>query len=394
MTNLPRVLIVGGSDVDARLELMNCLSDSFDVSALGSLSSLHDRFRAQGFGYTTYRLGRGANPVSDLSTLGQLLSVFCRIRPHVVHTFDTKPGVWGRLAARLAGVPIVIGTLPGLGALYANHDLKSRLVRSVYQPLQRLACHFSDLTIFQNRDDAGQFIAARVVPERKTRVIFGSGVLTDLFAPGQVSEAEQARFRRELGLQPNELIVTMVSRVIRSKGVLEYAAAARDLGARYSHVRFLLVGPDDNDGIDRLTSAELGQLKQNVVWPGPRQDIPTVLAVSDVFVFPSAYREGVPRVLLEAASMGLPIVTTDSPGCSEVVEDGVNGFRVPARDTEALAEAVLRLIVQPELRQRFGRVSRQRAVEYFDLSKIADQTRAIYHDFLERKGLLNTGRFG
>jgi N,N'-diacetylbacillosaminyl-diphospho-undecaprenol alpha-1,3-N-acetylgalactosaminyltransferase len=112
------------------------------------------------------------------------------------------------------------------------------------------------------------------------------------------------------------------------------------------------------------------------------------LAASDVFVFPSAYREGIPRVLLEAASMGLPLVTTNSPGCNEVVEDGVNGFLVPVRDSAALSQAILRLIRQPEMRQRFGVVSRQRAVERFDLAIVTEQIRLMYQQLLTRHGLL------
>jgi glycosyltransferase involved in cell wall biosynthesis len=389
MLSLPKVLLVGGPDVDARLELMHRLKGAFNIGALGSLPTLHDRFLAEGFHYSAYHLSRQVNPLSDLLTVGQLVSFLRKLEPQIVHTFDTKPGVWGRLAARLAGVPIVIGTITGLGSLYASDSLKTRLIRLVYQRLQTLACRLSDLTIFQNHDDARQFIGAGVVSEQKTKVILGSGVATDVFTPARVSDAEQAQLRGELGIQPDEIVVTMVSRVMRSKGVLEFMAAALDVRPGYPHVRFLLIGPEDDENLDRLSGAEITQLKQAVTWPGPRRDIPAVLAVSDVFVLPSAYREGIPRVLLEAASMGLPIITTGSPGCNEVVGDGANGFLVPVGDQAALSQAILCLIEQPELRQRFGQVSRQRAVERFDLSVIAAQTRSVYRQLLARKALLS-----
>ena len=389
MLSLPNVLFVGGPDVDARLELMHCLKDTFSISALGSLPILHNIFLDEGFRYNSYRLDRQVNPLSDLWTLGQLVFIFRRLEPQIVHTFDTKPGVWARLAARLAGVPVIIGTLPGLGSLYANDSLKTRFFRSVYQPLQTLSCRISDLTIFQNHDNARQFIAAGIVSEQKATVIFGSGISTDVFAQARVSDIEKAQLRAELDIQPHETVVTMVSRLIRSKGVLEFMAAAQEVGARFSDVRFLLIGPEDDESVDRLNSEELTQLKQAVTWLGSRRDIPAVLAVSDIFAFPS-YREGIPRVLLEAASMGLPIVTTDSPGCNEVVEHGVNGYLVPVRDSEALSQAIIRMIELPELRQRFGRVSRQRAVKRFDLSIVADQMRAVYLQLLARKALLPT----
>jgi glycosyltransferase involved in cell wall biosynthesis len=311
------------------------------------------------------------------------------LEPQIVHTFDTKPNVWGRVAAKLAAVPIVIGTVTGLGSLYAGNSPKTRLVRSIYQPMQAFACRISDLTIFQNHADARQFITDGVVSEQKARVILGSGIAADEFTSTRVSEAERAQLRRELGFQRDDMVVTMISRVIRSKGVLEFMAAAQDVGLFHADVRFLLIGPEDDESVDRLSAAELAQLRQSetVTWPGPRRDIPAVLAMSNVFVLPSAYREGIPRVLLEAASMGLPIVTTDTPGCNDVVENGVNGFLVPVRDSAALSQAISRLVEQPELCQRFGRISRQRAVERFDLSVVADQTRSVYQQLLARKEL-------
>jgi glycosyltransferase involved in cell wall biosynthesis len=173
--------------------------------------------------------------------------------------------------------------------------------------------------------------------------------------------------------------------VIRSKGVLEFAAAAREIRRRDLRVRFLLVGPQDEGSIDRLSAAEMAGVKDAVTIVGPRQDIPVVLALSDIFALPSAYREGIPRVLLEAASMGLPIVTTHSPGCNAVVAHGVNGFLVPTRDAASLTRALLALIDNPELRGRFGSASRRRAIERFDLSLIANQTQSVYREVLARR---------
>jgi glycosyltransferase involved in cell wall biosynthesis len=380
----PRVVIVGGPDVDARIELMHRLDDAFDLNALGSLPALEAKFSAEGFKYGSYRLSRHVDPVGDLATLSQLVLAFRRLKPQIVHAFDTKPGVWACLAARLAGVPAVVGTVTGLGSLYGSADLPTRLARRAYEMLQALACRASDLTVFQNREDPRHFVAAGITAPGKALVIAGSGVRTDVFAPDLIPEQERARLRDELGILPGQAVVTMISRVMRSKGVPEFMAAARDVGTTHPQTRFLLVGPADEESMDRLSAAELAELRETVTWPGPRTDIPLVLAVSDVFVLPSAYREGIPRVLLEAASMGLPIVTTDTPGCNEAVEDGVNGLLVPVQDPAALARAVVRLIERPDLRHRLGQASRQRAVERFDLSVIAAQTRAMYRQLLAR----------
>lgn len=385
---LPKVFLVGGPDVDARLDLMHCLNDDFDLTALGSVPILRDRFRAEGFGYIDYRLNRRVNPLSDLLTVGQLAVIFRNQKPQIVHAFDTKPGIWGCLAARLAGVPIVISTLTGFGgSLYGNDGLKNRLVWSCYERLQTLACRLSDLSIFQNKDDAHQCIATGIASQEKTNVILGSGVSTNFFAPDRVPTRERARLRSELGIQSDAIVVTMISRLIRSKGILEFMTAARAVRLSYPHVRFLLIGSEDKESIDRLDAVELTELKQTVIWPGPRRDISAVLAISDIFAFPTAHREGIPRVLMEAASMRLPIVTTDAPGCNEVVDNGINGFLIPVHDANALSQAIVRLIKQPELRERFGDASRRRMVERFDLSVVATQTRLLYSQLLARKGL-------
>ena len=178
----PTVCLVGGPDVDKRLDLMQLLSPDFDVFAAGSEASLGPVFANAGFRYRQFRMSRRTNPIRDAQTVWQLVQIFRSEQPAIVHTFDTKPGVWGRIAARLAGVPVVIGTLPGLGSLYAEPDLTARLVRVVYQPLQMLACRWSTMTVFQNTDDAREFERRRVVPPGRVAIIRGSGVRTDVFA--------------------------------------------------------------------------------------------------------------------------------------------------------------------------------------------------------------------
>lgn len=385
MPSLPKVLLVGGPDVDARIDLMHRLKHTFEIGALGSHPTLRDKFISEGFIYYSYYLNRRMNPISDLVTIGQLVALFRKTKPQIIHTFDTKLNVWGRLAAKLAGVPIIIGTITGLGSTLGNGSLKSQLISWIYKQLQTIACRQSDLTIFQNHDDARLYIETGVISKQKTKIILGSGVSTDYFSPERFSETEKVQIRHELGIQSDAILVTMVSRVIRSKGVIEYAAAAKNISADHSKVRFLLIGQEDKENQDVLNSTELGELKQSVIWPGPKSNIAAVLASSDIFVLPTAYAEGIPRVLLEAASIGLPIITTQSPGCNEVVEDGVNGFLVPVGDGDALGKAILKLIQQPELRKRFGTVSRHQAITNFDLAVVTAQTRSAYQQLLANK---------
>jgi glycosyltransferase involved in cell wall biosynthesis len=381
----PIILVIGGPDVDARIELIQILSNEFTFAVAGSSLSLQSRFARNGLNFFYYPLGRNLNPFLDVCTLFSLWQLMRRLCPYIVHTFDTKPGVWGRIIARWTGVPIVIGTLPGLGALYVNDKLVTLLLRAIYQPLQMIACNLSNLTVFQNYEDAQQFIAAGVVPEQKTAVISGSGVRTDLLNPARISRNERERVRAELSIPSDALLITMVSRLIRSKGVMEFTAAAQAILNSSSKIKFLLVGSVDEESRDYLTPVELSKITHAVNWPGARNDIPTILAASDVFVFPSYYREGIPRVLLEAASMGLPIITTDLPGCKEVVEDGINGFLVPARDTNSLIHAIMLLAADTGIRREFGQKSRKKAITIFDLSVVANKTRSVYLKLLEQR---------
>jgi glycosyltransferase involved in cell wall biosynthesis len=381
----PKVLIVGSEDVHARIELMRGLADTYALEAAGTARDLAPAFARSGFPYHCYPLVRGVGPFSDLYALVALWRLMDRVRPHIVHAFDTKPGVYACLAARLAGVPVVIGTVTGLGSLYGEDGLHPQIVREVYEKLQRLASQHADLTVFQNEDDREEFVSRRVVPAGKAALIAGSGVPTDILDPARISDAERQQVRESLAIPADALLVTMVSRVIRSKGVEEFAAAAQQVRQRLPEAHFLLVGPADKDSVDNFSARELGEFSRVVNWPGARKDIPQVLAASDLFVLPSYLREGIPRVLLEAASMGLPLITTDSPGCNDVVENGVNGCLVPARDPGALSQAIVDLLGQPEVRQRFGRASRRRAVERFDLSVVVAQTSKYYRELLAHK---------
>lgn len=384
MTSKPKVALVGGVDVDARLELVQHLCKDYEICVVGSNPLLHDQFDSMGFQYENYDLPRKVSPLADLRAMFQLARIFQRLKPDIVHTFDTKPGVWGSMAARLSSVPAVIVTFTGLGSLYLTDDLRTRFLRGIYERLQRFASRFINQAIFQNHDDAKQFIDAKIVPREKANVILGSGVNTKRFNPDKLSIEERCALRAELELQPSETVVTMIARLVRTKGVIEFMQAAERVRNKYPDAKFLLVGPEDHDSLDRLTQSEIELLKQSLDLLGPRKDVLEILSISDIFVLPS-FREGVPRVLLEAASMGLPIITTDAPGCNEVARDGENGMLIPATDANALGEALLRLLGSPELRQRYGRNSRNLAIAKFDIAVVAQQTKEAYQRQLDEK---------
>jgi glycosyltransferase involved in cell wall biosynthesis len=381
-----RVWLVGGPDVDARIDLMRVLQPDFDVGAVGTDPALGRKFAEHGFAYRAYRMSNGVNPARDVLALWQLYRLFRVGRPDIVHTFDTKPGVWARLAARWAGVPVVVGTLPGLGSLYSRQSLKGRLVRLVYQPLQAIACRLADRTIFQNPDDAREFEERRVVPRGKAVLVGGSGVRTDLFAPLADRDPDDSAYREELGLPPGGLVVLTVTRVLRTKGVLELARAAAEVQRQDPTIRFVLAGPADEHSFEALTQDELEELRGALTWLGARRDVKRLLELADIFVYPSYYREGIPRALLEASSMALPLIAADVAGSREVVKDGVNGYLIAPRDPRPIAERVLQLAGDPDLRARFAEAARRRAVSDFDLAVIAGRTASLYRELLHSTG--------
>jgi glycosyltransferase involved in cell wall biosynthesis len=378
-------MIVGGADVAARLPLMERLRGEFELVAVGCGDEPAAAFAAQGFAYRAYApLHARVSPLDDARGFLELARIFRAARPRVVHAFDTKAGVWGCLAARAAGVPVALGTVNGLGFLFRDDTWKRRLLATTYRVLQRLACRASNATVFQNPDDAEVFVARRLVRPERVVLVPGSGVRTDELDPKRFDPTVRERLRTELGLAPGDVMVTMVTRVIRSKGVLELLAAARALRASHPRARFVLVGAHEPESMDRLEPEELRALEAELIWLGRRGDVPALLAASDAMAFPSGYGEGIPRVLLEAAAMALPIVTTDAPGCREVVEPGRSGFLVPIGDADGLARALGRLAEDAELRRRLGAAARERAVARFDLAVVAERTRELYRELLDR----------
>ena len=380
---LPRVMIVGGVDVSARLPLMEGLRDDFELIAVGCGDEAAAAFTARGFGYRAYApLHARVSPLDDARAFVELARIFRAERPQIVHAFDTKAGVWGCLAARSARVPVAVGTVNGLGFLFREDSWKRRLLARSYRGLQRLACRASNATVFQNPDDARVFVERRLVKPERVVLVPGSGVRTDQLDPKLFSASQRARLRSGLGLGAEDVVAIMVTRVIRSKGVLDLLAAARALRATHPRLRFLLVGAHEPESMDRLTEPELRALAAELVWVGQRGDVPALLAAADLMVFPSAYGEGIPRVLLEAAAMALPIVTTDAPGCREVVEAGQNGCLISIGDVSGLTQAVAQLADDAERRHRFGAAGRARVQSRFDLAVVTQRTRVLYRELL------------
>lgn len=358
-----------------RLPIMQALvARGHEVIALCPRGEVFDRFAAHGVTAVHYDVDRSSlNPLREYPVILHLVHMLRRHRPDVLHTFTAKPNIYGTLAGRLARVPVIYNLVEGLGSFYVDDTLRNRCVRSCMEALYAISCRLSDSTIFVNRDDADYFRTHWLVPRAKIRIIRSVGIDTQTFRPGI---HDLSPVRRGLGLDSESRVVLMVARAIWHKGLAEYIGAASMLRVQYPDAVFLLAG-DVDPGNPSSATREYLLNQPHIRWLGPRTDIAELTALCDVYVLPS-YREGLPRTLLEAASMAKPIVTTDTVGCREVVEDGLNGLLVPVRDSEALARGIATLLGDSALRERMGRAGREKAVREFDVRHVVQQYLELY----------------
>jgi glycosyltransferase involved in cell wall biosynthesis len=327
-----------------------------------------DVVRAHRITYYPLAIDRtGLNPLRDFRLLWQLVRLIRAVRPTIMHTVTIKPVLYGGIAARWLKVPSLVSAVSGLGLVFVGGDRKTSSVRWAARALYRLALgHRNSCAIFQNPDDRRYMVAAGLTSSERTVLIRSSGVDVTVFQPSPPP--------------PGPAIVIMPARLLWPKGVGEFVEAARLLRQGGVAVRMALVGePAVHNPASVPQSVIESWVEQGAIeWWGYQSDMPQVYARCHIVCLPSYYGEGVPRVLIEAAASGRPIVTTDVPGCREVVEHGANGLLVPPREPTALAEALRTLAHDPERRVEMGRRGRERAAAEFSLDRVVAATLAVY----------------
>ncbi len=343
------------------------LAAGWELSVAGG--TVADPQRAIDAGIKVIRLNPSfgiGNPPAEIRSFLELRRAIRSARPDILHLISLKNCLLGGVVARMERVPAVLCAITGLGSLFVEDRLLYRVLRPVVvSALRYVAAHKNCLMAFQNPDDQRFFIERRIVSEDRTRVIPGAGVASDWIVPSPRPE----------GIP----IILCVSRMIRSKGILELVEAAKLLRERGLHFEVQLVGDVDGRNPTSLTHAEVAAAGADgsVKWLGPRSDVPELLRRASIFCLPT-YREGLPRALVEAAAAGRPIVTTDVPGCREVVIHGVNGYLVPPRDPSALAKALGSLLDDPKTCERMGREGRRRFERCFTHRSSLDAFNSCY----------------
>lgn len=361
-----RIIVIGGvprSLVNFRGSLLKAMRERGNeviACAPSADKVIQGQLMEWGVQYRDITIHRaGMNPLRDMQTLRSLILLFREVRPDVVLAYTVKPVIWGGLAARHVGVPRFFAMITGLGYAFLEGGLRQQAVQRVVSGLYRAALRDSEAVFFQNPDDEAEFRQRTLLdPETPSIRINGSGVELEQFPPQPL---------------PASVVFLLMARLISDKGIREYREAARGLRQRYPEARFLLAGGKDCNP-SAIDGEELAQWQRegDIEYLGNLDDVRPALRACSVYVLPS-YREGTPRTVLEAMATGRPIVTTDAPGCRETVEEGINGYLVPLRDSQALADAMERFIVEPDLAQRLGEQSLRIVRERYDVHRVNER---------------------
>lgn len=310
---------------------------------------------------------RGSNIFRELKVILQLMRIYREEQPDIVHHVAMKPMLYGSLASHLLRVPHTVNWVAGMGWLFVSGNRRAKILRIIIRRALGVLLRGTSV-IVENKDDQA-IIADIGIAVQHIHLVRGAGVDTLLYSPCP----------EPVGIP----LVVLPARMLWDKGVGEFVGAARQLQQRGVKARLVLVGDPDTENPASVPERQLidWQNEGIVEWWGRREDMPQVLAQSHIVCLPS-YREGLPKALLEAASCGLPIVTTDVPGCREIVRDGDNGLLVEAHNATALADALARLLSDPRLRQQMGLRGRERVLSEFSQERIVAQVLALYSEIL------------
>jgi glycosyltransferase involved in cell wall biosynthesis len=316
----------------------------------------------------------GTNPFAEMASFWALVRLFRKVKPDIVHLVTAKPVLYGGIAARMTRIPAVIAAVPGLGFVFSHSGFKARILRFLVSRLYRVALRHTRLcAIFQNPDNARCITRLAALRMEQVYLIRGAGVDLTEYAFTPLPEDEFP-------------LVILPARLLKSKGVLEFVEAARQLRSSGTKARFALVGVPDTENPDSVKNEAIAAwVEEGIIesW-GYREDMVAVMVQSSLVVLPSFYAEGLPKALIEAQACGRAVVTSDWPGCRDAITPNVTGLLVPPRDAVALAKAIGILLGDRERLQAMGRAARALAEEAFDVQRVVQQHLEIYRALMAR----------
>lgn len=355
-----------------RLGLLKSLEENgFTITAIAPWDNYSKELINLGYNYQPLDFdSKSINPFKDIKLTWQLYQLYKKNKPTILLHYTIKPNIYGNIAAWFAGIP-VISNISGLGTVFLNDKLSSKIARFLY----KISLKASSKVFFQNSADQSLFIHLRLVDKSKTGLLPGSGINIKKFPPSK---------QQNCGSFTSFLFV---ARLVKDKGLLEYMEASKILKAKYPNIKFRILGSFYSNNPTAISRDDMDtwEKKGIIEYLGTSDDAPSIMAQADCIVLPS-YREGLSRVLLEAACMEKPIITTDTPGCRDVVDDSINGFLAKVRDSTDLAVQMDKMIsIQPKKRIEMGIKGRKKIAKEFNEDTVIHQYRLAINDALESK---------
>ena len=405
-----KICHIANTDSAIKFLLLNQLKffqdQGYDVSAVCSNGKFVEDIREQGIKVKTLKIKRKISPVSDLVYLFQLTRYLRKEKFDIVHTHTPKPGLLGQIAAKFAGVPVIINTIHGFyfcseasekrtsnlvrfseqarkyipSGVYFNQD-SNFLKRKFYIFIEKIAAKCSSLIFSQNQEDIQTAIKENICLAPKIKYL-GNGIDLEKFDINRFPREFIIKKKQELGISEPRKIIGIVGRLVQEKGYYDLFEAMKQVVKDFPNVLLLVIGraePGKKDFVSQDIVEKFG-IKDNVLFLGERTDIDEIYPLMDVFVLPS-YREGFPRSILEASALARPIIATDIRGCREAVDNGVTGILVPARNPRELAGAITDFLENSDKAKQMGARARVKAVKEFDERAVFSKLIRVYRDF-------------
>ena len=385
--NKIKICHLSSVDLTVKFILMNQLhflqNEGYEISVVCSTGRWIKDIEKEGIKVKTIQFKRKIfSPISDLISFFKLLFYFRKEKFQIVHTHTLKPEFYGQIAAKLAGVPIIIHTNHG----FYFHENSSWLRKKFFLFLEKTSGRCSDLIFSINKEDIETAINQKICTPEKIKYS-GDGVDTNRFNPQRFSPDFIAQKKKELGIGGKNIVIGIVSRLVKEKGYVDLFKAFKNVVKTFPEAVLLVIGQEEkekNDFFDLNFFARKHDLEKNVIFLDERTDVDELYSLMDIFVLPS-HREGLGLVILEASAMEIPVVTTDIRGCREAVDNGKTGILVPVKNPEKLSEAIIYLIENPKIAKEMGERGRIRVVEEFNERLVFDRIKKEYQNLIKEK---------
>jgi glycosyltransferase involved in cell wall biosynthesis len=377
-----RIVFLGGEDVSARIDISKeLIKQKCHIEIIGTESA--ENFIDSGIKYQQFDLNREFDVIGDFKSLFQIRKILKNYSKNtVVHAFDTKLTILLPIASIGLKNIKVVRTINGMGRIFTSSNIKNKILKFIYKFIQRSLKKNVEYTIFQNTDNYNYFIKNNLVNKEASSVIMSSGINLLNYSK-IINEVDKNKLRIELNINDKQPTFILISRLIKQKGVLNYLEAAQKCFDNGFKFNFLLVGQIDSNN-DAVPFEQINKYKHCVSYLGKQTNIKELLSISDIFVLPTYYGEGVPRVLLEASAMSLALLTTNMPGCNDVLLDGINGLYINVNDSDDLYIKMKYLSENKDILSRF-KINAFKHVNNFSLDKISSECLKIYKNVYNKK---------